>query len=257
MTNQSAETVLITGGSSGIGLALARQMAARGDTVIICGRSAEKLAAASLQIPQLTAIQCDITRAEDRADLHREIAARFAGLSMLVNNAGVAQRYLLAQADDLEGRIVAEWQTNFLAPVLLTRQLLPQLTVNRGTVVNVSSGLAYAPLAIEPSYCASKAALHSMTQSMRVQLADLGVRVVEIFYPAVDTPFQAGHAPANAMQPEEAAAIALRGLSRGKAEIRVGMANSLFIISRLMPARAVRLLNRSMPGYVRQLLAQE
>jgi short-subunit dehydrogenase involved in D-alanine esterification of teichoic acids len=142
-----------------------------------------------------------------------------------------------------------------LAPVMLTKQFLPLLMKNAGTVVNVTSGLAYVPVSIEPNYCATKAALHSMTQSMRMQLSKLGVKVVEIFYPAVDTPFQQGHAPANAMKPDEAAAIALKGLNRGKDEIRVKMAGFLFTISRLMPKKAVTLINRVVPDNVEELLA--
>ncbi|WP_129678454.1 hypothetical protein [Candidatus Chloroploca sp. Khr17] len=91
---------------------------------------------------------------------------------------------------------------------------------------------------------------------MRVQFAELGVRVVEIAYPAVDTPFQAGHAPKNAIQPDEAAAIALRRLNSGAEEIRVKLAGLLFMLNRLMPARAVRLLNRMIDVPQTELAAQ-
>ena len=114
----------------------------------------------------------------------------------------------------------------------------------------MTSGLAHVPLSIEPSYCASKAALHSMTQSMRVQFSNLDVEVVEIFYPAVDTPFQDGHAPDNAIQPEEAAAVAIQGLNRNKEEIHVKMASVLYMMSRLMPKRAVKLINGFIPDNV-------
>jgi uncharacterized oxidoreductase len=256
MTKQASRTVLITGGSSGIGFAMAQQMAAQGDRVIICGRSPEKLATAKTRVPQLVTIVCDITSADDRAALYQQIATSYHELNMLVNNAGIVKRYLLSDSTDLHTPIVEEWQTNFLAPVLLTQQFLALLAKNRGTVVNVTSGLAYVPLAIEPSYCASKAALHSMTRSMRVQFAQLGVRVVEIAYPAVDTPFQSGHAPKNAIKPNEAAAIALRRLNSGAEEIRVKLAGLLFTLNRLMPARTVRLLNRMIDVPQTELAAQ-
>ena len=254
MNNQSQRVVLITGGSSGIGFEMAKQMVAQHSVVIICGRSQEKLEDAKRKVPQLVTIQCDITKAEDRLALHKQISTNFRGLNMLMNNAGIAKRYLLAKTGDLEARIAEELQTNFLAPVLLTQLFLPILIENKGTVVNVSSGLAYVPLSVEPSYCASKAALHSMTQSMRVQFAKSGIKVVEIFYPAVDTPFQGGHAPNNAMKPDEAAAIALQGLNSGKEEIRVRMAGFIFAMSRLMPKRALRLINGFIPDNVEELL---
>ena len=219
-------------------------------------RVKERLDNAKRKVPQLITIQCDITKAEDREALFSRVSEQFKGLNMLMNNAGIAKRYLFAKTGDLEEKIVEEWQTNYLAPVLLTKQFLPMLVENKGTVVNVTSALAYVPLSIEPNYCATKAALHSMTQSMRVQLSKLGVKVVEIFYPAVDTPFQNGHAPDHAIKPDEAAAIALEGLNRGKDEIRVKMAGFLFIISRLMPKRALNLINGFIPDNVEELLAQ-
>lgn len=133
---------------------------------------------------------------------------------------------------------------------------LPLLVTNKGTVVNVSSGLAHVPLSIEPNYCATKAALHSITQSMRVQFSRCGVRVVEIAYPAVDTPFQEGHAPDNAIQPEEAAAVALAGLYRGKEEIRVKMAGFIYALSRLAPKGAVKMMNGFVPESAYELLAR-
>lgn len=257
MTNQSQRVVLITGGSSGIGLEMAKQMMAQQSVVMICGRSQEKLENAKRQVPGLVTIRCDITKAQDRAALYERISTDYPGLNMLVNNAGISMRYLLAKTGDLEARIVTEWQTNFLAPVLLVQQFLPVLVANQGSIVNVTSGLAYIPLSIEPSYCASKAALHSLTQSMRVQFSGTGVKVVEIFYPSVDTPFQGGHAPKNAIKPQAAAAAALRELNRGKQEIRVGMAGFLFQMSRLMPGRALKLINGFIPDNVEELLAQQ
>ena len=257
MSNQSERVVLITGGSSGIGFEMAKQMVAQQSTVIICGRSQEKLDDAQRKVPQLVTIQCDISRSKEREVLCNRISEQFRGLNMLMNNAGIVERFLFVKTGDLEKKIVAEWQTNYLAPIMLTKQFLSMLIENKGTVVNVTSGLAYVPLSIQPNYCATKAALHSMTQSMRVQLSELGVKVVEIFYPAVDTPFQNGHAPDNAIKPDEAAAIALAGLNRGQDEIRVKMAGFLFIMSRLMPKRALNLINGFIPDNIEELLAHE
>lgn len=247
MGTQKERIVLITGGSSGIGFAMAKQMVAQQATeatVIVCGRSQEKLDGVKRKVPQLVTIQCDLTRQEDRNALCDKIAREFNGLNMLINNAGIVQRYDLAKPGDIEDRIVAEWQTNFMAPVLLCNRLMPILARNKGAIVNVTSGLVHIPLSIQPNYCATKAALHSMTQSMRVALSKQGVKVVEIFYPAVDTPFQEGRAPVTAITADEAAAIALKELSKGKDEIHVKMAAFLFLLSRLMPKRALYLFNK-------------
>ncbi len=257
MDRQAERVVLITGGSSGIGFEMAKQIAAEQSTVIICGRSQEKLDRAKREVPQLETIQCDITIAEDREALYDRIADQYPGMNMLMNNAAIVKRFLLEKTVDLEERITDEWRTNYLAPVLLTELFLPILVKNHGTVVNVTSGLAYVPLSIEPNYCATKAALHSMTQSMRIRFSELGIRVVEIFYPAVDTPFQNGHAPDNAISPDVAAAVALKGLNQGKDEIRVKSAGLLFALGRLMPGRSLKIVNGFVPDNVEELLTQE
>ncbi len=254
MSNQSTRTVLITGGSSGIGFEMAKQMIAEESTVIICGRSQEKLDDAKKKIPQLTAIQCDITNKESRREMYEKIFDQFNDLNMLINNAGFANRFSLTKVDDLETMITEEWQTNYLAPVMLAKELLPVLIQNKGTIVNITSGLAYVPLSIKSNYCATKAALHSMTQSMRVQLAKHDIKVVEIFFPAVDTPFQRGHSPEISIQADEAAAIALKGLNSGKEEIRVKKAALLYAISRLMPNKAVSIINKTVPDNVEDLV---
>jgi uncharacterized oxidoreductase len=255
MNNHPERIVLITGGSSGLGFEMARQMVAQRSTVIICGRSQEKLDKAYKKVSQLIPIRCDVSIPEEREALFNKISERFQGLNMLMNNAGLAKRYLLAKTEDLELKLVSEWQTNYLAPVLLTRQFLPLLTKNKGTVVNVTSGLVYAPLSIQPNYCATKAALHSMTQSMRMQFSKLGIKMVEILYPAVDTPFHNRHVPKHAIQPDKAAAIALLGINRGKDEIRVKRAGLLFMLHPLMPRKALNLINIIIPVYVEELIA--
>lgn len=244
MVGEADRTVLITGGSSGIGFEMAKQMVVQQATVIICGRSQEKLDRAKSEEPQLITIQCDITEQHEREVMCDRISREFDGLNMLMNNAGIVKRYQFAKEGELETKLFDEWRTNFIAPVLLTRRLLPILVKNKGSVVNVTSGLVYVPLSIQSNYCATKAALHSMTQSMRVELSKLGIKVVEIFYPAVDTPFQEGQAPVTAMSASEAAAIALKELNKGKEEIRVKMAAYLFILGRLFPKQIVPLFNK-------------
>lgn len=255
METKSRKRALVTGGGSGIGLEMARLLAARGWSVAICGRSEERLERAAKLARGLVAIRCDVGEERDRAALLAEVAGRLGGLDLLVNNAGIVRRFLFSRTKSLEEAMTQEWRTNYLAPVLLSRLFLPLLAERKGTIANVTSGLASVPLYVEPDYCAQKAALSSMTKSMRLELAKTGVRVVEIAYPAVDTPFQGGRAPSYAMKPEKAAALALAGLEKGKDEIRVGMARMMYRMSRIAPGAIARMINEAVPEDVEELLA--
>lgn len=254
MKNVSKRVVLITGGSSGLGFELGKQMSESGDTVIVCGRSKSKLDFVKKMVPKLITFSCDITKKDDREKLLQFIESRYKNLNMLINNAGVAERYLLSKVTNLEEKLSREINTNYIAPVMLADMFKDILSTNKGRVVNVTSGLAYVPAFIEPNYCATKAALHSMTQSMRLEYAKLDINVTEIFYPAVDTPFQNGHVPPNAIKVDYAASIALDGLNRNKEEIRVKMAGLLYILSRVIPKGALKMINSFIPDNVEAIL---
>ncbi len=256
MIKPKSRVVLITGGSSGIGLEMATQMLEEGSKVIICSRSQKKLDEARKKLPKVTTIQCDITSAEERKALVERVAKDFPELNMLMNNAGIVKRYLLPTTGDLSDRLRAEWETNYLAPVILSQLFLPILQQNHGTVVNITSGLAHLPLSIQPNYCATKAALHSMTQSMRIQYAKVGVKVVEIFYPEVDTPFQEGHATARAINPHVAVKEALGQMNRGQEDIHVNRSKMLYRISRLMPKRGLKMINSFITDKEEALLSE-
>lgn len=256
MNKQIRKVVLITGGSSGLGFELGKQMCEAGDTVIVCGRSKDKLDTVKKLVPKLITFPCDITKSEDREKLLQFIKFKFKNLNMLINNAGIAERYLLSKVTNLEEKLHREISTNYIAPVMLADMFKEILSTNRGTVVNVTSGLAYVPAFIEPNYCATKAALHSMTQSMRLEYAKLNIKVSEIFYPAVDTPFQNGHVPPNAIKADLAASVALNGLNRGKEEIRVKMAGMLYVLSRVIPKGALKMINSFIPDNVEVLLVK-
>ena len=184
----TGNTVLVTGGGSGIGLALAKRYAARGNRVIISGRRPEALAAAKRDTPAFETLQGDVSNEAGRAVLAEEARTRFPALNVLVNNAGIQNRPApLLQPQDWSAHR-AELATNLDAPLHLTMLLLPHLAkAPFGAVVNVTSGLAFAPFAVMPTYCLSKAALHSFTLSLRHQLKGTALDVVEIVPPAVNT----------------------------------------------------------------------
>ena len=187
--NLSNNTILLTGGASGIGLALAARFLAAGSEVIIVGRRADKLVEAQLQYPGLHTHVADVADAAGRTELVRWATTEYPRLNVLVNNAGIQNRIQLA--DDA----ATDWKTrrqelaiNVEAPIHLATLLVPHLRQQANAVIiNVTSGLSFAPAAFVPIYSATKAALHSFTLSLRHQLAPTGIAVLEIVPPAVDT----------------------------------------------------------------------
>jgi len=185
--NLKDNTVLITGGTSGIGLAFAEAFLKEGSTVLVCGRRANRLKVLEEKHANLHTKICDIAKAEDREELATWATQNFPALNVLINNAGVQLKADMTRPVDLS-RIYSEIDTNIVAPVHLTSLLATHLqTKKEAAIVNISSGLAFSPLAFMPVYCASKAAIHSLTLSLRFQLRNTSVKVFEIAPPAVDT----------------------------------------------------------------------
>jgi uncharacterized oxidoreductase len=187
--NVSGNTVLVTGGASGIGFALAERFVRAGNEVIICGRREEKLAAAKQQYPQLHTRPCDVADETDRKALAEWVRREFPAINVLVNNAGIQQRTNLLEADAEDWRAhQKEIAINFEAPVHLAMLFIPLLSGKpNATVINVTSGLAFTPMASAPIYCATKAAMHSFTVSLRYQVAPRQIQVLEVVPPAVNT----------------------------------------------------------------------
>jgi len=187
----ASNTVLITGGASGIGFALAERFVRAGSEVIVCGRREDKLREAKDKRREITIRVGDIETVSGRRSLFNWAVAEFPQLNVLVNNAGI-QRRGVRLADTMSD---AEWERtrqeiaiNFEAPVHLSRLFVPHLLKQkRAAIVNVTSALGFAPMAIAPIYSATKAALHSFTLSLRHQLAETPIQVVEIIPPAVNT----------------------------------------------------------------------
>lgn len=223
------DTILITGGGTGIGLALAKQLLERGNKVIACGRTEASLAEARSRLPSLITYRCDVADAASRTKLVLWLAMNHPEINVLINNAGIQH------AHDFTGsvpgdEVAAQIAVNLAAPILLTSGLLPTLMAKpRSMVVNITSGLAFCPLAAIPVYCATKAALHSFTLSLRHQLAGTSVRVVEMAPPLVETRL-AGMPRADGppmLSPDDFATDALAQLDAGKDEITVGIATGI------------------------------
>lgn len=181
-------TVLITGGASGIGLALAQRFARANNQVIVCGRREATLAEARARVPGLQTLRADVASAAERVALCERVTRDYPALDVLVNNAGVQNHPPpLTQAQDWSQH-EHEIATNLGAPMHLAMLFLPHLLSRpEAAILNVSSGLAFTPIGRIATYCATKAALHSFTLSLRAQLTGTRVTVVEIIPPAVNT----------------------------------------------------------------------
>lgn len=233
-------TVLITGGSSGIGLELAKQLLERDNVVIITGPDQDKLDAATRALPRVHTFKSDVSDPEAIAALHDSVIARFPALDTLVNNAGIMRNLSLHQSRDLND-VTREIEINLGGPIRMVQQFLPHLKTRSGAlIVNVSSGLAFVPLPISPVYSATKAAIHSFTQSLRVQLAGTGVTAIELAPPGVETPlfraeFEAEMKGQKGMDVRVLVKQAIAGIEGGKSEIRPGLSNVLKAMSRIAP----------------------
>jgi uncharacterized oxidoreductase len=196
----TGNTILITGGGSGIGRGLAEQLHKAGNQVIVAGRRQTALDQVTAANPGMKSLQLDIQSPAGIRSFAARVAADFPSLNGLINNAGIMRaEKLLAQQPDLADAeaIVA---TNLLGPIRLTAALLPHLLQQaQATIVNVSSGLAFLPLALTPTYCATKAAIHSYTESLRYQLRSTQVEVLELIPPYVATDLMNGASDPRAM----------------------------------------------------------
>ncbi|OZB98587.1 SDR family oxidoreductase [Paenibacillus sp. XY044] len=184
----SGNTVLITGGASGIGLALAERFIQAGNTVIICGRRADKLQELKERYADIHTVVCDLSVESQRLELFQKVTSEFPGLNVLINNAGIQQRVHLLDGKTDWDHYRQEIAINVDAPFHLTMLFIPHLLNQPDPViVNVTSGLSIAPGAWVPIYSSTKAALHSFTVSLRIQLAQTNVKVIEVLPPAVNT----------------------------------------------------------------------
>jgi uncharacterized oxidoreductase len=220
---QSGNTILITGGGSGIGAALAHRFHDAGNTVIVAGRRRDALEAAIAGRANMHAMTLDIESADATEVFAKELVATHPALNVLVNNAGIMRYESLDARRDLADA-EATITTNLLGPIRLTNALVDHLKAQAdAAIVNVTSGLAFVPLVAAATYSATKAAIHSYTTSLRDALAGQ-VEVIELAPPAVQTDLTPGQRTRAGYQPLEEFAdevLALFGQSPTPAEILV------------------------------------
>lgn len=239
--NLQGNTVLITGGAGGIGFELSKNLLERGNTVIATGRDRGKLELAQKQLPKLWIIESDVSKAGEVDSLCVRVTQEFPQLNVVVNNAGVMREINLhSDEHDLED-LTREIDTNLKGPIWMAKRFLSHLkSMPSAAIINVSSGLAFVPLPISPVYCATKAAVHSFTLSLRAQLKNTKIKVFELLPPATQTAllrdFEASDLEGVAvMKVEEMVRQCLRGVERDELEIRPGQSNQLKLMNRLAP----------------------
>ena len=189
----TGKTILVTGGSSGIGFALAERFLAEGNEVVICGRRADALEETKEKLKGVHTIVADTGSEEARVALWTEVVKRFPKVDVLVNNAGIQNKVDLRDPKPWK-ELQQEIAINVEGPIHLSMLAIPHLEKQKeAAILNVSSGLAFVPLSGVPIYCATKAALHSFTMSLRHQLKSTSIEVIEIIPPAVRTNLGGAH----------------------------------------------------------------
>jgi len=239
-------TILITGGGSGIGFEIAKLLSPD-NQIIITGRNADKINKAASQLQNTTAIASDITNGEDVDALVSNLKKDFPDLNILINNAGNASYYSLQAPEvDAFSKASDEINTNYLSVIRLTEKLLPVLASQpESAIVNVSSIVAFVPGKNLPTYSASKAALHSYTQSLRLTLEGTSVKVFELMPPLVNTEFSKEIGGENGLDPEVLATELKTAFETDNYEIRVGQTADMFALFHSAPDEALAVMNQN------------
>lgn len=222
--NTSGNNILITGGATGIGFALAEAFSNAGNDILICGRREEKLRSAKERLPALHTMRCDISKGKNRNELYE--LAKSEGINVLVNNAGIQRSIDLSRGDEDLLKNDDEIEINLKAQIYLSALFIPMLKEhNESAIINVSSGLAFVPMSRFPIYCATKAAMHSFSMSLRHQLKETRISVFEVIPPTVHDTELKGR-PINktdwSVSASEVAASVMDGLKANTYEIAVG-----------------------------------
>ena len=222
--NITNRTVLVTGGGSGIGYAIAKLLSEKGNKVILSGRNATKLEKAAKEL-KLEYIVCDVTDEAAVINLVKKLETGHSDLSVLVNNAGVANLYKLGEAAGAFEKSKQEFETNYFAPVRLSEALLPLLKKQpEAAIINITSNVTFHPLLVLPTYSDSKAALHSHSVALRLSLSkDTNVKVFEVMPSLINTDATKNMGgEQNGLPPSLVAEDLFNGLRDDRYEIYVG-----------------------------------
>lgn len=238
-------TILITGGTSGIGLELVKQLTEQGANIIITGRRLYALNETKKQFPKVHTVQSDVSNPQDIEQLYNEVTQQFPKLNIIINNAGL-MRLIDLQDSVLElENINREIATNLSGTVQMVHQFLPHLKKQKSSaIVNVSSGIAFMPYTVAPIYSATKAGVRAYTQALRLQLQGTSVKVFEMIPPGVNTNLQndwvVKPSPGMMMEVDKMVSIAIKGLLKDKPELKPAAIGVIKILSRLVPNMLIK-----------------
>ena len=244
--NTQNKKILVTGGGRGIGLSIAKAFAAqKGNQLILVGRSEETLKTAITKVPNSSYIVGDVSDEKDVENIVRVVKELHGGLDILVNNAGVGSPKPLVNSTDIVTTARYEMEINYFSVLRLTEQLLPILQKSKeAAIINIESIVSYAPNVNIATYSATKAALHSYSQSLRWALQKEGsqVKIFEVFPPFVDTDLTKGF-EADKLSPDEVAKDIIEALEKNEYAIRNGGTKDLYQLFRQSPEEALKALN--------------
>lgn len=236
--NTTNNTILITGGTSGIGLALVKRFHQLGNRLLVVSGNQQNLDQLSSDLPDITTIKCDLSRITEVDGLIGQCLENHQDINLLINNAGVQYNYQWIQEAYPNPLIEKEMRINLLSPLQLVQGLLPLLKDKpQAAIINVSSVLAVVPKQSAPIYCASKAGLHIFSQTLRYQLESTNIKVFEVLPPLVDTPMTAGRGT-NKLSPERLVEEFMKNFAKDRFEMNIGKTKLLRSLKRLAPGMA-------------------
>ncbi|HEY0612883.1 MAG TPA: SDR family NAD(P)-dependent oxidoreductase [Chitinophaga sp.] len=243
--NIKNKKVLVTGGGSGIGFAIAKAFADKGNQVILFGRTEDRLKGAAAQLPNASYIVGDVTSENDVLQLVKQVKENYGSLDILVNNAGTGRPQPLDASQGIYETAKFEIEINYLSVLRLTELLLPVLKASKeAAIINIQSIVSYVPNTFLATYSATKAALHSYSQSLRLVLQQSAphVKVFEVFPPYVDTDLAKG-IEADKLAPSEVADDVIHAVENELYAVRNGKTKDLYQLFRQSPEEALKVLN--------------
>jgi uncharacterized oxidoreductase len=240
----SNQKILITGGGTGIGFAIAKLLHGLGNDVLICSRKPQNLQKAARQTPGIKYTVCDITNEAHIKNLIEIVYREIGGITMLINNAGIASFYDMNNGT-MYSNARREIETNYLGLIHLTETFLPILKQqHEAAIINISSATAIVPHQRIPTYSASKAAVQLFGESLRRALSESSVKIFNVLAPLVDTAFSKEQFGVKKISPEAVAQALIKGLRRNVYEIYVDDVKALHLIHRLVPNVAQRIMDK-------------
>ena len=238
--NLKNSTILITGGTSGIGLEFVKQLTEQGARIIVTGRNPETLKETKKKFPKIHTFQSDVSKPEDIEWLYKEVTKQFPELNMIINNAGEMRLIDLQDTSKDLKNVSREIDINLSGTIHMVHQFLPHLIRKQSAaIVNVSSAIAFMAYSTAPIYSASKAGVHAYTMALRMQLEETHVKVFEVIPPGVNTNLQNDWVlkpnPGQMMDVDKMVVVAIEGLLKDTPEIKPFLVNVVKLLSRIIP----------------------